>query len=310
MLDQARIRFSVFKTSAIAVSPFVAACLLLVRPAGAQELECETDADCGFGFQCQSETWYTGGADVTVTSTSGSGGFSGVGGVGVGGAGGGGDADTSVSSDGTAGYASSGGAELVCGDDVCVYGETWESCPDDCQRFTYCVGATCSDDSDCAAGYLCEVGSGSNGGSGTTGGGIGGGSSVCGDGFCDQSAGENPTSCADDCQQTCSLYYQLCNGDEECPSGYYCDLSQSVSTVGTSNSSGGEVYEQYDGACMLNGTSGGSGGAQGSGGSGGLDGGDGADGVAVASATSGSSTTGVNGSATSSGGSGVHHGWL
>src|SRR5690606_9361296 len=157
------------------------------------------------------------------------------------------------------------------------------------ERYTYCAGAVCESDSDCAQGYVCELGSfGTSGSTGTS----GGGGAFCGDGLCD--AAEDATSCALDCQQTCSLYTQLCNEDSECPSGYYCDLSQGVSSVTVTSGSGGDVYEQWDGACMLNGTSGGSGGAGGGSGGGETD--------AGSSETSDSSSTTVGATATSGGG--------
>src|SRR6187455_2314219 len=161
--------------SAWSAPALVVAVLFAANPAAAQE--CETDADCGFGFQCYSDT-------VIGTTTTG---FSLPD-----------DSGDSESGDDTvdgSGEGSSGSPTLVCGDNNCQSGETWEACPADCSRYTYCAGAVCEANSDCAEGYQCQAG-GSNSSSGSSGG------SVCGDGLCDVSETDNCDSdCATKCQQ-------------------------------------------------------------------------------------------------------------
>lgn len=270
--------------------PVAAGLLMAVEPAGAQE--CETDADCGFGFECYSETLV--GGTSTSGTTGGGGGYAS------------GGADTAGFSNDSSDGSTAGGPELTCGDEFCAYGETWESCPTDCERYTYCAGAVCDSDADCAPNYTCQ-GGGSNAASvssGTTSG-TGG---FCGDGSCDP-AESDEQSCASDCSMSCQRLYLPCNADAECPSGYYCDRSQPGGSVGVTSSSGGEVYEWYEGTCSVVGTTGGSGGGAGAGGAGGSGGAVGSDAGSTDSSPSNSTgapsdtTTGGDSAAVSGNGS-------
>ncbi len=157
----------------------------------------------------------------------------------------------------------SGGAAAVCGDEVCDPSEDADNCAEDCS--TYCDGAVCESDVDCADGWECKWAgtsdAGTTAGTGTTGGG-----GWCGDDTCD--ADESLDTCPKDCDpnRTCQVALRLCNDDADCAAGFYCDDERSGVSAATS-SDGGIVT--YDGFCELLGQgSGGTGGA-GSGGMGG-----------------------------------------
>src|SRR5688572_11288462 len=196
--------------SAWSAPALVVAILFAADPAAAQE--CETDADCGFGFQCYSET-LVGTTNTTATTTNGGFDGSSSGGAPTSGSSGdsadGDDAGTDTSTDGS--------STPVCGDNQCQPGETWEACPADCERYSYCAGATCEADSDCAEGYQCQAGGGNTSGS------PGGWEPVCGDGLCDASEIE---SCESDCVSICQQVFDTCETDADCDEGYFCSFDQ------------------------------------------------------------------------------------
>jgi len=117
----------------------------------------------------------------------------------------------------------------------------------------------CESDVDCAAGYYCgwagisdSVNTVGSVGSGSVGGGP---NPFCGDGTCDSD--ETEASCPQDCSEnrTCQVAYQLCNEDDECAPGFYCDdEGGGVSTTGLT------AGTNYDGMCAVIGTTSGSGG--------------------------------------------------
>lgn len=224
MLDTRKLSVggSVRTKSAWIAPAFAVALLLAANPAAAQE--CETDADCGFGFQCYSDTLVS-----TTTTTTGSSIPDGSGG-------------TESSDDSSSG----GSGTPVCGDSLCEFGETWDACPADCERYTYCAGAVCEASADCAEGYQCQAGGGNSGSSGGSSG------SVCGDGLCDASETD---SCASDCVSKCQQVYDTCETDADCAEDSFCDFSQGVSSSAVTTTAGEPIYE-WLGVCAPNGTTG------------------------------------------------------
>ncbi|HEY6726591.1 MAG TPA: MYXO-CTERM sorting domain-containing protein [Polyangiaceae bacterium] len=85
--------------------------------------ECDSNADCAEGYVC--------GEEVGANSSSTSGG---------------------------------GSSASVCGDDSCDIDENNDNCPEDCPVFRYCQPALtqCSSDAECAEGFYCYIGSGTN----------------------------------------------------------------------------------------------------------------------------------------------------
>lgn len=188
------------------------ATLLAVAPAKAQM--CETDEDCGFGFSCHQEV-------VSNTTTTGAG--------------------ASATSVGTT------GSPPWCGNAFCDETESNETCPEDCHLISYCVGASCETDTECAEDYSCQPAGGVYATTTT-----GGDQPLCGDRECDVS--ENADTCSMDCstERTCQI--KRCETDADCDEGFYCDLKggvsvASVSGVGGGPGSGGTI-ELYQSQCL------------------------------------------------------------
>ncbi len=156
----------------------------------------------------------------------------------------------------------------------------------------------CAVDADCAPGFECAWAGESNSSVG------GGPGPVCGDDHCD--AGETEENCPQDCSldRTCQVASQLCNEDEECAPGFYCDdEGGGVSVTGTltGSTTGGM---NYDGTCQLLGTT-----SSGTDGGSATDGGAGAGGEETTGSDDGNtgegpSSTGTTGLGSGSGGGG------
>lgn len=188
--------------------PVAAALMVALGASNAGAQECQTDADCGFGFRCHQEV-------ISTTSSS----VSGV--------------------SGTTTFGTTGGPfEPECGNSVCDETEDPESCPDDCGFASYCVGASCDADSDCAEDYSCQR-EGSIYSTTTTGSDV----PVCGDYQCDES--ESEESCLNDCNTETTCQMARCKTDADCSEGYYCDPKGGSAVSSATTSGGGTEGSSY-----------------------------------------------------------------
>lgn len=148
----------------------------------------------------------------------------------------------------------------VCGNDFCEYPENPETCPEDCDRYTFCIPNDCDPNSaeeQCADGYECaedvSLGSTSTGGA-----------PFCGDLVCN--GDEDEDSCPDDCATTysCQVEYRTCESDDDCADGFYCDIPSadestvngSTDTAGTTTTSVSTTVNVVTAATLTTGSSG------------------------------------------------------
>lgn len=219
MLNHQRRGEEVFGRQSWTIPAAVGAALGLVLVLGASSAraqECQSDADCGFGFRCNQQ--------VISTTTNGSASVTGV----------------SATAVGTTGYP----PHLYCGDSVCSETEDPDVCPEDCGTISFCEGASCESDSECAEGYSCQPKYGIY--STTT---TGSDGPLCGDRTCE----EGEEACDTDCSTELTCQVTRCETDADCGEGLYCDPKGGSAVAGVSGSSGGAsggTIELYQSDCV------------------------------------------------------------
>lgn len=141
---------------------------------------CEVDADCGFGFACIHESV---GADSGGTSGSITGG-------------------------------SGGTSSTICDNGTCEFGESFDTCPEDCDEVTSCQPAVCETNDDCAEGYECTL--------------VGGSTATNGSG-----------GIITETFYECRAEVVRCTTDDECAEGETCQVVSSSSGTSAATGSGG-----------------------------------------------------------------------